>query len=123
LPANRDLILFHPTARPRFEGTNRWLEHRYVDAHHHVCRESNDDIDRVGRFITGSAIGLVLSGGGARAFAHIGVIRAFREASIPIDVVAGVSMGAMIGAQLALGWDPLTMAQRNREAWIDRKPL
>jgi predicted acylesterase/phospholipase RssA/CRP-like cAMP-binding protein len=123
LPAHRDLILLHPSNLPRVEGTKRWLEHRYVDAHHHVCLESNDDVDRVGRFLTGRAIGLVLSGGGARAFAHIGVIRAFREAGIPIDVVAGVSMGAMIGAQLALGWDPVTMAQRNREAWIDRKPL
>jgi len=121
--AHRDLILLHAANLPRIEGTKRWLEHRYVDAHHHVCLESDDDISRVGRFLTGRAVGLVLSGGGARAFAHIGVLRAFREAGIPIDVVAGVSMGAMIGAQLALGWDPVTMAQRNREAWIDRKPL
>jgi predicted acylesterase/phospholipase RssA len=123
LPAHRDLILLQPRELPCFPGTKRWLEHRYIDAHHHVVLGCAADLDRVGRFITGRAIGLVLSGGGARAFAHIGVIRAFREAGTPIDVVAGVSMGAMIGAQLALGWAPETMAQKNREAWINRKPL
>ena len=123
LPAHRDLILLQPRELPCFAGTKRWLDHRYIDAHHHVVLGCDDDLDRIGRIITGRAIGLVLSGGGARAFAHIGVIRALREAAIPIDVVAGVSMGAMIGAQLALGWNPATMAQKNREAWIDRKPL
>jgi NTE family protein len=43
---------------------------------------------RVARLVLRQAVGLVLSGGGARAFAHIGVIKAFAEAGIPIDLVA-----------------------------------
>ena len=43
-------------------------------------------------------VGLALGGGGARGWAHIGVIRALEEANIKIDYVAGTSVGAMIGA-------------------------
>ena len=65
-------------------------------------------------------VGLVLSGGGARGFMHIGVIRALRERGIPIDIVGGASMGSCIGAQCALGWDWQTMVERNRQAWVRR---
>lgn len=47
--------------------------------------------------------GLILSGGGARAFAHIGVLRVIERANIPIDVISGTSMGAIIGALYASG--------------------
>ena len=50
-------------------------------------------------------IGLALGGGGARGLAHIGVIRAFEDASIPIDVIAGTSIGALVGASFATGTD------------------
>jgi predicted acylesterase/phospholipase RssA/CRP-like cAMP-binding protein len=123
LPAHRDLILLHGNGNGIPTGTRRWLEHRHVDTHHHVCLDSDADVDRVARLVTGRGIGLLLSGGGARAFSHIGVIRAVQESGIPIDVVAGVSMGAVIGAQFALGWDPATMLKMNREGWIERKPL
>lgn len=48
-------------------------------------------------------VGLVLSGGGARGFAHIGVLRAFEEAGLRFDCVAGTSMGAVVGAFYAAG--------------------
>ena len=48
-------------------------------------------------------IGLVLSGGGARGAAHIGVIRALEEMHVPIDAVAGTSMGAVVGGLYAAG--------------------
>lgn len=51
-------------------------------------------------------VGLVLSGGGAKGVAHIGVIRALEEEGIPIDYVAGTSMGAIIGALYAAGYSP-----------------
>src|SRR5678815_1082714 len=50
-------------------------------------------------------IGLVLSGGGARGAAHIGVIRALEEMQVPIDAVAGTSMGAVVGGLYAAGLD------------------
>lgn len=51
-------------------------------------------------------VGLVLSGGGAKGLTHIGVIRALEENNIPIDYIAGTSMGAIIGALYAMGYSP-----------------
>ncbi|MFM9883367.1 MAG: patatin-like phospholipase family protein [Burkholderiales bacterium] len=51
-------------------------------------------------------IGLVLSGGGARGLAHIGVLRVLRELRIPIDVIASTSMGAIVGGAYAAGMTP-----------------
>lgn len=61
-------------------------------------------------------VGLVLSGGGARGAAHVGVIRLIEEMQIPVDYVAGTSMGAIIGALYAIGYtademDSLLMVQ------------
>lgn len=54
-------------------------------------------------------VGLVMSGGGAAALAHIGVIKALEENGIPIDYVTGTSMGAFIGAMYAIGYSPEQM--------------
>jgi len=51
-------------------------------------------------------IGLVLSGGGARGFAHIGVLKVLQELRVPVDVVAGTSMGAIVGGLYAAGYSP-----------------
>jgi len=51
-------------------------------------------------------IGLVLSGGGARGFAHIGVLKKIEELNIPIDVVVGTSMGSIVGGLYAIGLTP-----------------
>ncbi len=55
------------------------------------------------------SVGLVLSGGGAKGIAHIGVIKAFEDNDIPIDYVAGTSMGAIVGALYACGYTPEEM--------------
>lgn len=65
------------------------------------AEELRSDFDRLARLLTGNAIGLVLSGGGARGAAHLGVLRALREAAIPVDIVAGVSIGALVGGLYA----------------------
>lgn len=54
-------------------------------------------------------VGLVLSGGGARGIAHVGVIKALEENDIPVDYVAGTSMGAIIGSLYSMGWSPEKM--------------
>ena len=56
-------------------------------------------------------VGLVLSGGGAKGLTHIGIIRALEENNIPIDYIAGTSMGAIIGAMYAMGYSPDDMEQ------------
>lgn len=58
---------------------------------------------------TGQSVGLVLSGGGAKGIAHIGVIQALEDHNIPIDYVAGTSMGAIVGGLYAAGYTPAEM--------------
>lgn len=55
------------------------------------------------------SVGLVLSGGGAKGVAHIGVIQALEENGIPIDYIAGTSMGAIVGGLYAAGYSPEEM--------------
>ncbi|GET31842.1 patatin [Prolixibacter bellariivorans] len=54
-------------------------------------------------------IGLVLSGGGAKGFAHVGVLKVLEEAGIPIDYVAGTSIGSIVGGFYAMGYDADTL--------------
>ncbi len=59
----------------------------------------------------GQSVGLVLSGGGSKGVAHIGVIKALEENGIPIDYVTGTSMGAIIGGLYAAGYSPDEMLE------------
>jgi NTE family protein len=64
------------------------------------------------------SVGLVLSGGGARGFAYIGLLRVIRETGLPIDYIGGSSIGSIIGGLYALGYDPDTIAKMIRsEDW------
>jgi lysophospholipid hydrolase len=108
------LVLIHPDGSQAPTGTSRWLAPRHVTRHYHLRWDTDTDVTRLARALAGQAVGLVLSGGGARSYAHIGVIRALVEAGIPIDLVGGTSMGALIAAEYALGWDEQTMRQQSR---------
>jgi NTE family protein len=61
---------------------------------------------------SGQRIGLALGGGGARGFAHIGVLKALEDEGIPIDIIAGTSMGAIIGAAYACGISPSVLREK-----------
>ncbi|XP_073509989.1 patatin-like phospholipase domain-containing protein 6 isoform X2 [Phyllobates terribilis] len=63
--------------------------------------DCHSDFSRLARTLTGNAIALVLGGGGARGFAHVGIIKALEEAGIPVDMVGGTSMGALVGGVYA----------------------
>jgi NTE family protein len=118
LLARRELVLLHePDTEP--SGTARWLDGRRFSRHHHLRRGDSAHMHRLARRLAGCSIGLVLGGGGARGFAHIGVVRALAELGIPIDRVGGTSMGSIIAAEVALGWDAATMHVRTREAFWD----
>lgn len=97
------LVLVHREGNP--QGTKRWLDTRTVERHFHVRLDRSDGIERVARFLTGRAVGLTLGGGFARGLAHVGVFRAFADLGISVDAIGGASMGAMIGALRAMGWD------------------
>ena len=116
-----ELVLLHPSGGPRISGTARWLDGRQVARHHHVRLDVPDDYARVGRFASGRAVGLVLSGGGARGLAHIGVIRALAERGVPIDTIGGASMGAIVGALCASGLDAEAVEARLRAEYVDHR--
>jgi predicted acylesterase/phospholipase RssA len=59
-------------------------------------------MQRLARQLTCRSLGLVLSGGGARGFAHIGAYRALEELGIPLDHIGGTSIGSLMGAMFAL---------------------
>jgi len=79
--------------------------------------------DRIARIIAGKSIGLVLSGGGARAYAHIGAVKALRARGVPIDFVSGASMGGVIAACVAMNWDDEELEARVREGFVSSNPL
>jgi predicted acylesterase/phospholipase RssA len=117
--ARRELVLLYDSTRQSPYGTAEWLARIPVTAHHHLDPRRSDDYERLARMLTGEAIGLVLGGGGARGLAHIGVIRALEEARIPIDLVGGTSIGAMMGGQFASGWDSARMLAESRRALVE----
>ena len=67
---------------------------------------SSDSLKRVSKR---QSVGLVLSGGGAKGIAHVGVIKALEDNDIPIDYVTGTSMGAIVGSLYSCGWSPEKM--------------
>lgn len=91
----RLLALLHRDPSRLPQGTSRWLDARRADAHLHLRLGRPADVSRMARFVTGRSISLALSGGAARGFAQLGVVRAMRELGIPIDGVAGTSSGAL----------------------------
>ncbi|XP_039765410.1 neuropathy target esterase sws isoform X6 [Pararge aegeria] len=137
----KELVLLHREGGPNPSGTVHWLNMRtWVSQHHHVrcphrmfTRKSqyriselyskvlmseasvHSDFSRLARWLTGTAVGLVLGGGGARGAAHVGMIRAIQEAGIPIDMVGGVSIGAFMGALWCMERNITTVTQKARD--------
>jgi predicted acylesterase/phospholipase RssA/CRP-like cAMP-binding protein len=108
------LVLQHPEDRERPTDTHAWLAPRRVD-HYHVRDGVQADLDRAGRHLTGDATWLVLGGGGAKGFAHLGVVRAMRELGLPIDGVVGSSMGTTMAVPLAIEVPDDEQVARTRE--------
>ena len=118
-----DVVLLHNNVERRAASPDEWREASGASRIFHWCDMAGQDCDRLARVMAGRSVGLVLSGGGARAYAHIGVIRAMREKAIPIDFAGGSSMGAMIAACVAMGWDDAEIDWRIRKAFVDTNPL
>jgi len=119
-PQRAEMILLHDETITR-GAAGRWLGMQPGVPHHHVT--SKADITRLARLLTGRGVGLVLSGGGARGFAHIGIVKALREAGIPIDLVGGTSMGGILGAGVAQCWSVEELKERFHAAFVEAKPL
>jgi NTE family protein len=117
----RHLLLQHRDGQIEPGAALRWLACVPGVRHHHV--RNGGDVERIARLLIGRSIGLVLSGGGARGFAHIGVVRALREAGMRIDYVGGTSIGAIIGAGVAADWSAEEMFDNYRRSFVDGRPL
>lgn len=100
----RSLVLLYEGGAPR--GAAAFVAARKVDCHYQIDMDRAGDFARLARCLTGAGIGLVLGGGGARGFAHLGVLRALAEAGVPVDWVGGTSVGAIIGALVAQRLSP-----------------
>ena len=137
----KELILLHGDGTSCPRNTREWLKRRHwISAHSHIkapqrlfTRKSPDkivryyerlindqvpnihsDFSRLARHVTGTSVGLVLGGGGARGAAHIGMLKAIQEAGIPVDRVGGVSMGAFVGGLWGLSRDIAEVTQKAR---------
>jgi NTE family protein len=121
--ASRDIVLLHGEEDDAPAGTSRWLDARGSVRHHHLRWSHGRDMERLARLLAGKGVGIVFSGGGAKGFAHIGVLKALREASIPIDMVGGTSMGAILAAGVAADWDFETYLRKSLHAFTRGNPM
>ncbi len=100
----QQLVLLNPAGMVLPGSQRPWWQERAELERVLPLRQSHlGDAARLARFLTGHAVGVVLGGGGARGFAHLGVLKALQEAGVPIDLLGGNSMGALIGSQYVLG--------------------
>ncbi|XP_036384106.1 patatin-like phospholipase domain-containing protein 7a isoform X1 [Megalops cyprinoides] len=139
--AQKQLVLLHREDGPPPRGTVDWLNMRsWISRHLHLScprrvfskrslpklremyqrvfqkpPDRHSDFSRLARVLTGNAIALVLGGGGARGCCQVGVLRALSEAGIPVDLVGGTSIGALMGALYAEDRSHSRMRVRARE--------
>ncbi len=98
--------------------TSAWMDVTGARARYFVHPWDEAELASLARQVAGHGVGVVLGGGGARGFAHIGLIRALEELRVPVDVAGGTSMGAFLSALLALGLDSVEMIHVARETFI-----
>lgn len=118
-----DVVLLHHGGERKASRPAEWMDAAGAVRVFHWSKMEGPACDSLARVMAGRSVGLVLSGGGARAYAHIGAIRAMRERGIPIDFVGGTSMGGVIAACVAMGWDDDEIDRRIRKAFVESNPL
>lgn len=121
-PAAQRLVLVHES-RGKVSGTSHWLATRKVGMHHHVSLADRSDVERVARFITGRALGLVACGGGAFCAAHVGLYKAFTESGLTFDILGGTSGGSAMMGAFAMGKSPEDVDAATHEIFVRRKAL
>lgn len=118
-----DLILLRDARMARPANTSVWIDAVQPGRWFQAVEGDQADADRIARVITGTGVGVVMSGGGARAYSHIGALRALKEAGVPVDFVGGSSMGAVIAAGPAMGWSLEELEDRISRSFVDSDPL
>lgn len=96
------LVLIHPDDAVPPKNTRAALDRFGCKDHRHVVWDLDASFGRLARLISGTSVGIALSGGGSRCAAHIGMMQSLLESDIPIDYICGTSGGAFIGAAAAM---------------------
>ncbi|MGI9491499.1 MAG: patatin-like phospholipase family protein [Geminicoccaceae bacterium] len=112
-PEGQDLPLEGQSWTRDIRARSRW----------NLILEQKECRERLARIATGRTVGTVFSGGGARGFAHLGIVKAMRENSIPIDQISGTSMGALMAAGIAMGWSFDDFRKRLHATFVDINPV
>ena len=107
------------------DAVGRWLDRASPRAHHVVPTDSGFPaaVERLSRRLTQRSLGVVLSGGGARGFAHIGALAVLADAGFSFDRIGGCSMGAFVAGLAATGRDADEMQACCAEELVRRSPF
>jgi NTE family protein len=117
-----DLVILGPSSG---DALRSLLDAVAPRTHHRLATTEPSDpgAGRLARRVVGRALGVVLSGGGARGFAHIGALAELERDGIEVDRYGGCSMGALIAAMAAAGWSAQDIRDRCHEELVRRSPF
>ncbi|WP_107713404.1 patatin-like phospholipase family protein [Oceanicaulis sp.] len=118
-----DVVMVHNEGVRKAAAPSDWINAADAARCFHWRQHNASDVRHMARTMAGKSVGLVLSGGGSRAYAHVGAIRAFKEAGVEFDFYGGASMGGIIAAGAAMGWDNAELEDRMRRAFVASNPL
>ena len=104
-------------------GTSTYLDKFDCQRCFHYQLDGYASKQRVLRFLSNQAVGLVLGGGGARGIAHIGLYQALQEEQIDVDAVGGTSIGSIMAATMANQWSTEAILQHIKSHFVDINPL
>ncbi len=116
---NVKMMLVHPEDCLLPERTIDWYDDRKINGHHHVRVNNKCDISRIARIVCGRSNGLVLSGGGAKGMAHVGVYKALEEQNIQIDYVCGTSIGSIMAALVAMDMSAKEVSDMSEQVFMN----
>ena len=117
-----DLVVLGPSSGGALRALLDAVQPR---AHHRLASTEPSDpgAARLARRLVGRALGVVLSGGGARGFAHIGALAELEADGIDVDRYGGCSMGSFIAAMAAAGWSARDIRDRCHEELVRHSPF
>ncbi|MDH3754911.1 MAG: patatin-like phospholipase family protein [Acidimicrobiia bacterium] len=121
--ANVEVAIDNPSHVTLGPSAAEWTRLLSADRFHHLRHGDRAVADRFARLTTGKGVGLVFSGGAAKGLAHLGAWRAMKELGQEIDTVAGVSLGALLAAGVALDYEPDLLRKEVDDRLVRQKGL